>query len=177
MKKNEILFEMLRKMAVLKAADVSKERLKLYCDVLVRFDVNDVKTACNKLACENKFFPDISEFVTLLKPTLSVDDKANEVSGEIIGAIKRFGVYNAIDAKEYLGEKIWEVVNLTGGWASLCNSNISGLNTLRAQIRDLAKSKIKENPLAPILPKQLAESQRKAISDKENINQPSISSQ
>lgn len=70
-------------------------------------------------------------------------DRGIEAASTILEAIAKFGGYKAIQAKEYLGEDLWEVVRGMGGWEELCMTNLDEIGTLRAQIRDLAEAKLK----------------------------------
>lgn len=70
----------------------------------------------------------------------STKDDANAIAGNIIDAISRFGSYNAIKAKEFLGDKAWRLIDMSGGWSVLCDIENDQIPAWRAQLRDLAES-------------------------------------
>ncbi len=139
-KNKEVIFETIRKMAVIKGGDIAQERIELYTEVLSKYDTKKVLEAIKTLTLESRFFPDISEFLKIIDPNPDKDTLANDMVGAIIEAIAEFGSYNSEGAAEYLGVKAWHVVERSGGWQTLCQTTYNQLNTLRAQLRDLAKS-------------------------------------
>jgi len=133
-------FDEIKKLAILKNANTTSERLNLYAKILDSYDLELVKKAIVKIALESKFFPDISEIVAILDPKMDEKAEANEMAGAIIESISRYGRYHGEGAAAYLGKKAWLVVSRLGGWSDLCKVTNSELNTLRAQIRDLSQA-------------------------------------
>lgn len=89
------------------------------------------------------FFPLPAVLKNIIAPPLDEFSEANEVPSKVFDAIKMFGYTQGQKAKEHVGELAWEVVKGFGGWNHLCSShNIGNEGTIRAQMRDMAKSKM-----------------------------------
>lgn len=83
---------------------------------------------------------DLLEFIGEAPPPAPTQrDKASEMSGAILNTIGKFGGYRAREARIFLGEAIWRVVENMGGWETLCMMEIDDMPTWRAQIRDAAE--------------------------------------
>lgn len=67
-------------------------------------------------------------------------DEAEEICGQIIFSISKFGSYQAVKAKEYLGEVAWMVVVRYGGWESLCSSKLEEKDFMRSSLRSICQS-------------------------------------
>lgn len=85
----------------------------------------------------------------LLKKELSVDSKANEAANRIRLAITRVGWANPKEAREFIGELGWSIVERFGGWVYVCENHGVDLNplTFHAQARDSAKSILEQESL------------------------------
>lgn len=92
------------------------------------------------------YFPGINDIISYIPD----DDFASEEAMKIIGAISKFGYVNTERAREYLGEKSWEVIKDIGGWQAFCESVTNdNIPVYRAQLRDAIKSKIKRTIYTP----------------------------
>lgn len=80
---------------------------------------------------------------SMLNATVTDEDKARDAASRIVSAMSRFGYMRPEDAKEYVGELGWAVVERQGGWSSLCERVMrEELPTYQAQWRQLALSLI-----------------------------------
>lgn len=140
--KKKILFDAVRRLAVAKGGDITKERIQIYAEYLIKYDHLRVLSALEKLFKTHLGFPDISKILEIVDPQPSEIDEANELAGAIIGAISAYGHNQVKEVKEYLGPKGWHVVERFGGWSNLCQIKNSELPTVRAQLRDLSKAHI-----------------------------------
>ena len=130
-----LVFVELKKLAVALGDEVTQERLTGYVEYLSRYEIKDVKKALFWSLENCKFFPAISELKQFLEPKISNDDKINYMTGKIMKAIRTYGGYQGASAKEFLGDRLWEAVEFSGGWKTLCDTNVSQLSNLRAQLR------------------------------------------
>lgn len=143
--KNEIC-KALRKMSKTfnKSQRPDDETLEIYSDILVEFTPGQITTALKKIILKGSaFYPSCGEIVVEItgkQNEITEDQKADVVAGEIVGALKRFGSYRAIEAKDFLGVVAWRAVEYLGGWQSLCVSDVSDLGMLRAQAKRAARS-------------------------------------
>jgi len=67
-------------------------------------------------------------------------DESDAMAGRIIESISRFGGYQAVKAKEFLGDLAWTAIERVGGWNALCLTELDQLPTLRAQLRGMCQS-------------------------------------
>jgi len=87
-------------------------------------------------------FPSIADIAKILRPREEDRDLAIEAAGRVIQAIGKFGTYQADEARQWIGEIGWYVVERAGGWSTLCARPESEREICRAQYRDLALSAI-----------------------------------
>lgn len=72
-------------------------------------------------------------------PENSERDIGIEVAARIIQAISKFGNPNLLQAREFMGELGWKVVQRQGGWLTLCSElTEENKGITQAQLRDLA---------------------------------------
>lgn len=72
---------------------------------------------------------------------ISDRDQGVLISGRIWSAISRYGYMRGTEAREYVGDVGWAVVNMLGGWGPLCeNTMIGEQHVFMAQTRDLVQS-------------------------------------
>ena len=139
----------LTEIALLYGKDLTKDQVTGFINALLNFMPDTFENylrACDAYAQDpkNKFFPAPVALRSYLKPEASPDAVANEVASRIRQAISKFGWPNPEDAKVYIGELGWKVVERSGGWTYLCENHGVELSPLTyfAQSRDLAKSMI-----------------------------------
>ena len=116
--------------------------LDMYASDLKDFSSADISNAFSTLRKDPKVsrFPMPAKIISVLSPKTTDLDNSNEVAQRIFGAVKKFGWSNREDAKTYIGDLGWKVVDMTGGWGQLCETlNDRMIPTLTAQYRDLAK--------------------------------------
>ncbi len=98
---------------------------------------------------KNTQWPRASKIRAIVNPVQSPDTMANEVASRVRSAIPMFGWPNPQEARAYIGELGWAIVERNGGWQYLCENlgvELSQL-TFHAQARDLAKAMIESEKL------------------------------
>lgn len=110
---------------------------------------------------KNKFAPLPAHIREIVLGQNQVSDisQARDVAARIIGGITKFGGYQSDNAKEYIGEVGWLVVQMHGGWSYICEAMGVTLNPnqCEAQYRDHALSLMEKAragtlDMAPLLP-------------------------
>lgn len=95
----------------------------------------------------NKTFPLPAQIRELVNPEefVSVEARAREVAGRVVGAVSMFGWCNSRDAEAYIGPEGWIVVQRQGGWSYICENMGLKLNptTFQAQVRDQVEGSLK----------------------------------
>lgn len=93
---------------------------------------------------KNKFPPLPAAIRDLIIPAEDRDrddsDDGRFVAAKILQAIKQFGFYRASEASRFMGELAWEVVQMQGGWQTLCMMEQDEIGIQQAQWRELASS-------------------------------------
>lgn len=91
---------------------------------------------------KNTHFPLPAQIRAMVQPEVDPESLARAIAERIIGAIPKFGYMQSAEARAYIGEVGWGIVQRQGGWSYLCGVDAPKLNpqTLQAQIRDAAKS-------------------------------------
>lgn len=115
----------------------TKEVLQLYVETLSDYPFDQVNSAIKKSIKTHKFFPRPVELIELINPPASRED-ADYISGRIIEAIRRYGIHQGDIAEKTLGPEAWEVVIMSGGWSTLCDTPQKEIGILKAQLRDQA---------------------------------------
>jgi hypothetical protein len=88
---------------------------------------------------------DLLSFVGETTPqAITARDEANEMAGMIIKAVTKFGWPNAKAAKEFLGDDGWRIVEMSGGWSTICDMDVDQLPSWRAQLRELSEAVTKK---------------------------------
>lgn len=115
------------------------------------YDLEKIKSAYKHFMSTAKasHFPMPGQIIEILNPTLSNEAKANQIARMIPEAISKFGWSNPSEAKEYIGEIGWHIVQSKGGWLDVCNYHGSewDVGTFHAQARDSAKSILEASAL------------------------------
>lgn len=139
---------------------LTDSRMKAYLFALKDLSLEELRTGAYKLMNDPSLtrFPMPGKIIEAARPSISTDDEAKEAAGRIVAAISKFGYPNRLEAKKYIGELGWRVVEMQGGWGHLCESTRDQqIPSLQAQFRELAKSQHKKAQLgrldeAPSLP-------------------------
>ena len=148
---------------------MNTEIVEMYMNVLQGFDYGEVCDAINRYAMKGKFMFTVADLVAIMRPEPDEDAIAREVASKITKAITKFGWSNSSDAREFIGELGWKVVERKGGWNYICQNHghILDSTTFEAQSRELVKTEIKStnNPYY----KQMLESVSSGMSLNEAI--------
>lgn len=93
-----------------------------------------------------QYFPCIDDVRKLCgEQNFSDEDIAREFVPALVSAIERFGSPNMEDAKKHLGPVRWGMVEMIGGWNSVCDYDYDEIKNLTAQWRELAIIYLKKN--------------------------------
>lgn len=123
---------------------LSAQQITMYAEHLMVLSPEELSFAIKKYQSdpENKFYPLPAILVSMVKPKENSElDIGREVAGRIIQAVSKHGYTNPNQAKEFIGELGWKVVERQGGWVTLCSEmNDQTKGIMQAQMRDLAIS-------------------------------------
>lgn len=122
--------------------------LKMQVEDLSDLDFEQIKKALENYRIDEKstIWPRAGKIRALVNPVMSADAVANEAASLIREAISKFGWPNGSEARKFVGELGWAIVERSGGWSSLCENHGLSINplTFHAQSRDLAKAIIEK---------------------------------
>lgn len=93
----------------------------------------------------NDRFPLPVKLKAMVGMAVNPEDEAVQIAGRILGAIASVGPYQIQAAREAIGEVGWQVVEMEGGWQTLCEVQTEDIPIRKAQWRNMAKSLI-EHP-------------------------------
>lgn len=121
--------------------------LEMYYQVLKDLTAEEMERAVK--ACisnaDIKFMPLPAVLCEAVRPTLSIDDAAQELLGRTMDAVGKFGWCDPNGAEKFLGPIAWSALGQASGWTRFCEHDNPG--TARAQLRDVLKSKLRQaNP-------------------------------
>ena len=123
---------------------LSKPALSMMVEDLSDLPFEEVMKAIQSVRRDPKItqFPLPAKIREIINPTQSLDGIANETASRIRAAITKFGWPNPEDAKSYIGDLGWKIVERAGGWMYVCENHGLDLNplTFHAQARDQAKA-------------------------------------
>lgn len=144
----------LTQIAMMYGKEFPKEQATIYIDSLVSFMPDTFENYMGALLkyindSKNKFFPTPMNLKQYLQPEMSPEAMGNEVASRIRAAITKFGWCNPNDAKNYIGDLGWKVVERSGGWQYICENHGVDLNvlTFHAQARDTTKAMLESNSI------------------------------
>jgi hypothetical protein len=81
----------------------------------------------------------------MLNPEANNKQHAQEIAQRCFGAIRKFGYTKPQQAKEYIGELGWRLIERRGGWFSHCQNTMeSDIPILTAQFRDSLTSYVEQ---------------------------------
>lgn len=133
-------------------ANFSDEVLKMYAQDLGDLDFEKVKEALGayRRNPKNRQMPLPAQIRETLSPQVDPESAAREIAAKIHSAIPKFGYTRSAEARAFIGEVGWGIVQDQGGWQYLCEHH--GLDIqpgmFQAQVRDLAKSRLTHSPEA-----------------------------
>lgn len=89
-----------------------------------------------------------------ITPSESPEDQGRILSGKVVDAIRRLGWANESAARQSLGDRGWQLVELMGGWQFLCQSMTEdNITTYQAQLRDMASALDRTTPRTSSAPR------------------------
>jgi VCBS repeat-containing protein len=149
---------------------MSKQALQMMVEDLSDLSFTEVNLAMTTYRRDPKnfTFPLPAKLRDIVNPSQSIDGMANEAASRIRSAIGKFGWPNPQQAKEYVGELGWLVVERSGGWQYVCENHGVDLNqlTFHAQARDQAKAVIESSKIGKLdQPVMIGEAIPKTISN------------
>jgi hypothetical protein len=136
----ETIFQLLRDMSIIIGVSTPKERLILYAERLVKFDLIKLKNAIEECASSCRAFPALDDIINKINPKMDKRNEAVELAGAIISCIRLFGRYLIIDVYYYVGREGQLAIERYGDWEMICNTHPDNMGTLRAQLRDICSS-------------------------------------
>jgi len=103
--------------------------------------LNELKKGLDHWIRNETWFPSISD----LRKALGAHDEdpeteSRQIVAKVQTAMRKFGYMREKEAREWLGELSWSVVNGVGGWQFISDLTTSNHATVTAQMRELAKS-------------------------------------
>lgn len=113
--------------------------VKFWFECLKNYSPVELRTALNRLIKEDHF-PSIKEVELALGAGVTPQDDGIVIAGKIVAAISRFGWSGPEEARAMIGPVGWEVVQLSGGWAQVCNVSDEDLGIQKAQWRETARA-------------------------------------
>ena len=96
--------------------------------------------------------PSVEEIQAMHRKDDTTDPKflAREAAARILASIGRFGWCNPKEARAYMGELAWKVVEMQAGWNEICESTTNQNKVhLQAQWRDLAEAILEKKSTVP----------------------------
>jgi len=103
-------------------------------------------------------FPSVKSIAEIIVPSINDDFEAIESAARIVQSVSKYGYSAGNEARRFMGELGWRIVERFGGWRTVCETmNSENIGTLQAQFRQLAKSqihraKIGMGDIAPVIP-------------------------
>lgn len=172
------LFNELKMLAAILNADVTKEVIQAYVEILAVYDFEKCKRSIKWAATSCRFFPKPVELIDQINPKPTRED-GSHLAGLAIECIKKFGIHQASLAKEYMGDEAWGAVQMAGGWSLMCNTPNDQIGTMRAQLRENAMvsagrdsyRKRSEKRISHALARQLGIDDPNIAADREALNQ------
>ena len=123
--------------------------IELYDRALRKFGYERAVAAVEAAIMERRGqdrMPSIGDLVSRCSPEILERDTAVEVSARIWSAIGKFGWPGELDARGWIGEVGWYVVQVNGGWERLCRTaQEKDVGTWKAQLRDHAAAAIRRH--------------------------------
>ncbi len=155
------------------------EVLEMYVEDLAGLSAETISNAMSMYRRDpkNTRMPLPAQIRSVCEPTVDDDSLAREAASRIVAAIRKFGWPSPNEAKEYIGELGWKVVERNGGWPPLCENLMEDqIGIFTAQARDLAKAQIQFSRAglideAPALPGPKNAQMNELISSLANMKQ------
>lgn len=95
-----------------------------------------------KKAKQGYMIPSIYEFEQLAE---AETEPSLQIAERIVRGMQLFGAYKNEEAKEYVGELGWKIVQNNGGWQEMCyNTNVKYINLVKKDLQKQIKMIKKE---------------------------------
>lgn len=128
---------------------LTPQLLSFYDRALQRFGYDKAVRAVEEAIMErrgNDKMPSIGDLAHRCAPVVTEQDNAVEAAGRILSAISKFGYARSADAHDWIGEVGWRVVEVNGGWTTLCQTvREKDVPTWKAQLREQCASAIRRH--------------------------------
>jgi hypothetical protein len=146
--------------------------LAMFVEDLVDLSLAEVAAAIKEIRRDPKTirFPLPAIIRDRISPAITPENDALEAVSRIIAAVSRVGPYRVSDAREFVGELGWAVVQREGSWENVCKIlTDENIGVLRAQWKQIALSQISRAKAgvtsAPRLPSSGGELKRLGFGD------------
>lgn len=126
-------------------SNMNSDVVEMYMGILEKYSFEQIMHAITTYSQnqKNRFMFLAADLVSIIDPQPSDDSLAREISAKISAAVTKFGYPNPTEARTYIGEIGWLVVEKRGGWSHICqNLRTDEVASFDAQNRELAKSAI-----------------------------------
>lgn len=150
MNNNDELYTALKELANLRQVRLGDTILGFYIEELKTIPIEKIISAVKYFTTKgDRYFPSIDEFKRAcgveVKTMLSTYEKAQALVDKVRHCITRFGYAQPDNAKEYLGDDAWEIVNHFGGFVNICNTATDhNYDSMMIQIRKTAEVYLKQ---------------------------------
>lgn len=105
--------------------ELNADTVSLWTEMLSDIDAAEATLAVKALIATEHYPPSIADVREAVRKTRSEargDLTPGEAWARVFGAIRRFGYIHPDEAREMLGEDLWNVVKQVGGWTDICLS-------------------------------------------------------
>ena len=149
MMENDKLYLALKGLAHLRQVKLGDMILGFYIEELKNVPIEKIESAVKYFATKgDRHFPSIDEFKRAcgieVVNALGINEKAQKIVNDMRYCIKRFGYMQPEEAKKYLGDDAWEVIERFGGYVNICNTATDyNFDDMMIQLRKTAEVHIK----------------------------------
>lgn len=131
------IYDLLTKFSEFFEVQPTSARLQAYTEELSKYDPEILKKAFDEIKRTCDRFPSLAAILRIIDPKADPKNEANELAGEIINCISRFGYTSPGEVKKTVGETGWFAIERFGGWENVCKTSMGDLSMVRAQLRDM----------------------------------------
>jgi hypothetical protein len=127
---------------------VNSERSLGIAKALDELSDDEFIKACTLVNKKFRKVPAPIDFYELVKKATNSKNESIDVAARIIGAVPEFGYARGNDAREYIGELGWQVVQRFGGWTTVCEGLTVQNEAMKyAQFREVANAMMERRAL------------------------------
>src|SRR3990167_4029052 len=129
---------------------IVKENALIYAQDVVDFTFDQLSAAWAKWRGNNRKPPMPYDLIKIADPKPDDDFVAREIAARIVGSVPKLGYPNGSEARDYIGEVGWGVVQRMGGWSYVCETMgvSTDPSTFQAQAREIIKGHLQHAPEA-----------------------------